>query len=74
MDHLPTGTVTFLFTDVEASTRWLDELGETRYAQALAEHRASLRSTLGGRGGVEVDTQGDACFYAFESAYYAGSA
>ena len=66
--ELPTGTVTFLFTDVEESTRWLDELGETRYAQALAEHRSILRTTLGGRGGVEVDTQGDACFYAFENA------
>jgi predicted ATPase/class 3 adenylate cyclase len=62
---LPSGTVTFLFTDVEGSTALLHELGAERYAQALAEHRRVLRAAFAGGGGVEVDTQGDAFFYAF---------
>jgi predicted ATPase/class 3 adenylate cyclase len=61
---LPTGTVTFLFTDVEGSTRLLHELGE-RYADVLAEHRRVLRESFAHNGGVEVDTQGDAFFVAF---------
>jgi class 3 adenylate cyclase len=67
--ELPTGTVTFLFTDVEGSTRLLHELGAERYADALAEHRRALRDAFGGHGGVEVDTQGDAFFVAFPSAH-----
>jgi predicted ATPase/class 3 adenylate cyclase len=66
--ELPTGTVTFLFTDVEGSTKLLDELGAQRYAEALDEHRAIVRGTLVEHGGVEVDTQGDAFFCAFASA------
>ena len=62
---LPAGTVTLLFTDIEGSTRLLDGLGETVYVQALAEHRRVLRSAFSARGGVEVDTQGDAFLYAF---------
>jgi predicted ATPase/class 3 adenylate cyclase len=65
---LPSGTVTFLFTDVEGSTRLLNELGAADYAQALAEHRSALRSAFGAHGGVEVDTQGDAFFVAFPTA------
>ncbi len=65
--HLPTGTVTFLFTDVEGSTRLLHELGDA-YADALAEHRRLLREAFAAHGGVEVDTQGDAFFFAFSSA------
>src|SRR5476651_1355568 len=64
---LPSGTVTFLFTDIEGSTRLLHELGEA-YAGALAEHRRALRDAFSTYGGVEVDTQGDAFFYAFVSA------
>ena len=64
---LPRGTVTFLFTDIEGSTRLLSELGE-RYANALAEHRRLLREAFRAHGGVEVDTQGDAFFYAFAKA------
>jgi predicted ATPase/class 3 adenylate cyclase len=64
---LPRGTVTFLFTDIEGSTRLLGELGES-YAAALGDHRSMLREAFRGRGGVEVDTQGDAFFYAFERA------
>jgi predicted ATPase/class 3 adenylate cyclase len=65
---LPSGTVTFLFTDVEGSTKLLHELGATTYAAALAEHRRILREAFGAHGGVEVDTQGDAFFVAFPSA------
>ncbi len=65
---LPSGTVTFLFTDVEGSTRLLDELGAEAYAQALAEHRQVLRSAFAAHGGAEVDTQGDAFFCAFAEA------
>ena len=64
---LPTGTVTFLFTDVEGSTRLLQELGD-RYAEVLAEHRRCLREAFERHGGVEVDTQGDAFFVAFAKA------
>ena len=65
---LPSGTVTFLFTDVEGSTRLLHELGAEAYAGALAEHRRLLREAFGAHGGVEVDTQGDAFFVAFPTA------
>jgi predicted ATPase/class 3 adenylate cyclase len=62
---LPTGIVTFLVTDVEGSTRLLYELGPERYADALARHRRLVRSAAAARGGVEVDTQGDAFLLAF---------
>jgi predicted ATPase len=65
--ELPTGTVTFLFTDIEGSTRLLHELGDA-YADALAEHREVLREAFARHGGVEVDSQGDAFFVAFERA------
>jgi class 3 adenylate cyclase len=65
---LPTGTVTFLFTDVEGSTRLLDELGMEAYAKALAAHRSVIREACVAEGGVEVDTQGDAFFFAFPTA------
>src|SRR6185436_14337378 len=63
--ELPAGVVTFLFTDIEGSTRLMDELGEEAYVGALAEHRRLLRAAFAGQGGVEVDTQGDAFLYAF---------
>ncbi|MGH3136533.1 MAG: ATP-binding protein [Gaiellaceae bacterium] len=65
---LPTGTVTFLFTDIEGSTRLLHSLGPEPYAEALAEHRRVLREAFDAYGGVEVDTQGDAFFVAFPTA------
>jgi predicted ATPase len=65
--ELPTGTVTFLFTDIEGSTKLLRELGDG-YAEALAEHRRVVRLAVQRHGGVEVDTQGDAFFIAFERA------
>src|SRR5205085_10782771 len=67
VSELPSGTVTFLFTDVEGSTRLLQELGDA-YADALAEHRRLLRDAFARHGGVEVDTQGDAFFVAFSRA------
>jgi predicted ATPase len=65
---LPSGSVTFLFTDVEGSTKLLHELGAEEYAETLAEHRRILRQAFGAHGGVEVDTQGDAFFVAFPTA------
>jgi predicted ATPase/class 3 adenylate cyclase len=65
---LPTGTVTFLFTDVEGSTRLLQQLGPAKYAAALAEHRRALRDALARFGGVEVDAHGEEFFAAFSTA------
>lgn len=67
-DLLPTGTVTFLFTDIEGSTKLLHELGAEAYSSVLAEHRRILRAAFSAHGGVEVDTQGDAFFIAFPTA------
>ena len=66
--QLPTGTVTFVFTDVEGSTRLLQELGASAYADALAQHRRALREAFVRHDGVEVDTQGDSFFLAFSTA------
>ena len=70
---LPTGTVTFLFTDIEGSTRLLQELG-AGYADVLADHRRALREATTRFSGVEVDTQGDAMFIAFARASDAAAA
>jgi predicted ATPase/class 3 adenylate cyclase len=67
MAALPSGTVTFLFTDIEGSTQLLQRLGED-YAAALGAHQAILRTAWAAHGGVEVDTQGDAFFVAFATA------
>jgi len=64
---LPSGTVTFVFTDIEGSTQLMRELGDG-YADVLADHRRLLRECLGGAGGREVDTQGDAFFFSFTRA------
>ncbi|MGZ6563242.1 MAG: adenylate/guanylate cyclase domain-containing protein [Solirubrobacteraceae bacterium] len=68
MSDLPGGTVTLLFTDVEGSTRLLQELGRERYVEALEAHRRLLRAAFGRYGGVEVEMQGDSFFFAFASA------
>jgi len=70
---LPTGTVTFLFSDIEGSTRLLNELG-SRYVDALADQRRIIREASAHHGGVEVDTQGDAVFIAFADARQAARA
>jgi predicted ATPase/class 3 adenylate cyclase len=71
---LPEGTVTFLFTDIEGSTRLLHELGPAEYAEALAEHRRIVREAAAVQGGTEVDNQGDAFFIAFPTAGGAAAA
>jgi predicted ATPase/class 3 adenylate cyclase len=73
MVELPIGTVTFLFTDIEGSTKLLHELGDA-YADVLAEHRRILRDAFAAHDGVEVDTQGDAFFVAFARATDAAAA
>src|SRR5436190_11903944 len=67
MHHLPMGTVTLLFTDMEGSTRLLQQLGE-RYTNLLEEYRQLLRAAFQQWNGHEVDTQGDAFFAAFARA------
>jgi len=64
---LPVGTVTFLITDIEGSTRLLQSLGD-RYSDALALHSRIIRSAIAQFGGVEVSTEGDSFFVSFASA------
>ena len=67
MTELPSGTVTFLFTDIEGSTRLLREFGG-RYGELLAEQQRILRTAFTIHGGHEVDTQGESSFVAFRRA------
>jgi YVTN family beta-propeller protein len=67
MTELPTGTVTFLFTDIEGSTQLERRLRE-RYGQVLGEHRSIVRAAFAAHGGHEIDTQGDSFFYVFPRA------
>jgi predicted ATPase/class 3 adenylate cyclase len=64
----PSGTVTLVFTDIEGSTRLLEQLGVDAYREALAEHRRIVRDACARHDGFEVDTEGDAFFYAFQTA------
>ncbi len=66
--RLPTGTVTFLFTDIEGSTRLLREVGTERYGELRAEHHRVVRGALERHGAVEVDTAGDGFFAASATA------
>ena len=68
MTRQPSGTVTFLFTDIEGSTKLLDEFGPERYADALDLHRSLLREAFERHHGYEVDCEGDAFFVSFGSA------
>jgi YVTN family beta-propeller protein len=70
MADLPSGAVTFVFTDIEGSTRLVRQL-RGRYADVLAEHQRLLREAFSKHDGHEIDTQGDAFFYAFGSAHEA---
>src|SRR5579863_929600 len=63
----PSGTVTLVFTDIEASTLLLAEFGEAWYLDALSKHRELVREAFARFGGYEVNTQGDSFFYAFAS-------
>lgn len=65
MGNLPEGIVTFLFSDVEGSTRLAKSLGDVRWASLLEHHRSLLRRAFTAHGGLEVDTQGDAFFVVF---------
>jgi class 3 adenylate cyclase len=67
MSTLPSGTVTFVFTDIEGSTELLKRLGD-RYSDVLSGHRRLVRETFTASDGVEIDTQGDAFFYVFARA------
>lgn len=67
-EALPGGTVTFAFTDIEASTGLLKRLDEERYARLLDEHRQIIRSSFYAADGIEIDRQGDACFFALPRA------
>ncbi|MDR7458120.1 MAG: tetratricopeptide repeat protein [Armatimonadota bacterium] len=73
MPALPTGTVTFLFTDIEGSTRLLQTLGD-RYPAVLAAHDDLLRTVFRAAGGVEVSTAGDSFFVVFPVAAHAVAA
>ncbi|HEY8170046.1 MAG TPA: adenylate/guanylate cyclase domain-containing protein [Candidatus Limnocylindria bacterium] len=68
MADRPSGTVTFLFSDVEGSTRLLRALGAERYRSVLDAHRRIVRGAIASHRGEEVDVQGDAFFVAFHSA------
>jgi class 3 adenylate cyclase len=67
MSGLPSGTVTFVFSDIEGSTSLMKVLGD-RYGDVLSGHRTLMRDSFTTRGGVEIDTQGDAFFFAFPRA------
>src|SRR5262245_17799038 len=67
MPPLPSGTVTFVFTDIEGSTRLLQELGDG-YADVSRAHRRIVREAFARYDGTEIDTQGDSFFYSFTRA------
>src|SRR5262245_17688823 len=67
MAELPSGTVTFLFSDIEGSTILLRRLRDG-YPAVLAQHQRLLRDAFEEHGGSEIDTQGDSCFFCFRKA------
>jgi class 3 adenylate cyclase len=73
-DELPSGTVTFLFTDIEGSTSLLKRLGAEEYATLLARHHELIRVPFGTHGGVEVENLGDGLLTVFQSAVAAVAA
>jgi class 3 adenylate cyclase len=62
------GTVTFAFTDIEGSTKLLQELGDETFGALSRDHRRIVRETFAATGGTEIDTQGDAFFFSFPRA------
>jgi class 3 adenylate cyclase len=66
--ELPSGTVTFLFTDIEGSTGLLKALGRDRYGEVLADQERLLRAAFAAHQGQVVDTQGESVFVAFRTA------
>jgi class 3 adenylate cyclase len=73
MTSLPGGTVTFVFTDIEGSTRLLQELGDA-YGKVVDDHRRVMRESMERHGGTEIDAQGDAFFFSFTRAKDAAAA
>ncbi|TMD68910.1 MAG: adenylate/guanylate cyclase domain-containing protein [Chloroflexi bacterium] len=67
MSDLPTGTVTFYFSDIEGSTRLIQQLGD-RYPEVLLAHHNIQRESLAANGGHELRTEGDSFFIVFDSA------
>jgi class 3 adenylate cyclase len=67
MTDLPTGTLTFMFTDIEGSTRLLQRLGAA-YPDVLEDHNQRVRGAFAAHGGVEVGTEGDSFFVVFRAA------
>jgi class 3 adenylate cyclase len=72
--NLPSGTVTFVFSDIVGSTGLLKHLGDAEYATLLAVHRRLVRDIFAAHDGQEIDTQGDAFFYSFVRARQAVAA
>ena len=72
--NLPSGTVTFVFSDIVGSTGLLKQLGDAEYATLLAVHRRLVRDIFAAHDGQEIDTQGDAFFYSFTRARQAVAA
>lgn len=68
MSALPEGTVSFLFTDVEGSTRLVQRIGDARFGEILETHHAELRRAVLGHGGIEVGSEGDSLFAVFPTA------
>jgi class 3 adenylate cyclase len=68
MSQLPGGTVTFVFTDIEGSTRLLQDLGDEAYGRVSGDHRRLVREAVAAHDGTEIDTQGDAFFFTFPRA------
>ena len=68
VDALPTGTVTFLFTDIEGSTRLAERLGTVAWSELLEAHQAILREAFAASNGREIKTEGDSFFVVFRSA------
>src|SRR3989337_3649042 len=68
VDALPTGTVTFLFTDIEGSTRLAERLGTAAWSELLEAHQAILREAFTASSGREIKTEGDSFFVVFRSA------
>ncbi|MGH2466106.1 MAG: adenylate/guanylate cyclase domain-containing protein, partial [Candidatus Limnocylindrales bacterium] len=65
---LPSGTLTFLFTDIEGSTKLVQDLGAEAYGEVLERHRELLRQAWDAHGGLEIGTEGDSFFVVFTSA------
>ena len=68
VSSLHAGTVTFAFTDIEGSTKLLQELGDEVFGSLSRDHRRIVRETFGEAEGSEIDTQGDAFFFSFPRA------